>query len=177
MSKEIARLKKSKTRVPGTLRQVDVLLTDLGQTQDAISEIERELKNKIKKIKAETLKRLQPLTISRDAQLNALFTFANPRKAELTQKLRTIVLKSGTFGWRLTTPRVESELSDEEIIALFKRTGNEDFIRIIEEVDREGLLKEQPFITGIKYAQSDEFFVVPKQKRKKPKTFTLAIDR
>lgn len=177
MVKEITRIKKSKTNVPRTLAQANVLLGELGNTQDEINVIEKDLKDKIAALRAEAEKKLQLLTVQRDAQINAMFTFADPRKAALTKEARSITLSSGVFGWRMTTPRVESEQSDEEIISLLKRTKKSEYIRIIEEVDRQALLAKRPVIAGITYAQDDEFFVVPNQKCKKKKTFTHAIDR
>lgn len=177
MTRAITRIKKSQTAVPCSLSEADVLLGQLGTTQDEINNIEKELKEKIVALKAEAEKKLHPLTVARDGKINALFAFADPRKAQLTQEARSVALSSGVFGWRMTTPRVETEGSDEEIIALLKQTGNGEFIRILEEVDRQALLVKKPIIKGISYAQDDEFFVVPKQRCKKKKTFTHAIDR
>lgn len=177
MEKKVTRIKKSNTYVPKSLDQANVLLNKLGKTQNTINELEKELSVKIAELKAETLKKLQPLTLERNGQINSLFAFANPRKATLTRVARSIVLASGTFGWRMTTPRVEMNQSDEETIALLKRIGKGEFVRIIEEVDRQALLAERPVISGISYAQDDEFFVVPRQRCKKPKTLTQAIDR
>jgi len=177
MKNTVTRVKKSDTIVPRSLEGANLLLGKLGSTQDEINVIEKDLKAKIDQLKAEAAKKLNPLTVRRDAQVNALFTFADPRKAELTRDLRSVTLSSGVFGWRLTTPRVETAQSDEETIALLKSTGNVEFVRVIEEVDRQALLAKKPIVPGITYAQSDEFFVVPAQKAKKPKTFTHAIDR
>ena len=177
MAKAITRIKKSQTHVPSSIAQADILVGELGNTQDKINEIEKELKEKIAGLKAEAEKKLQPLITKRDAQINAMFAFANPRKLQLTKEARSITLGSGVFGWRMTTPRVETVQSDEETIALLKRTDNAEFVRIIEEVDRQALLAKRPVIKGISYVQDDEFFVVPNQKCKKKKTFTHTIDR
>jgi len=136
-----------------------------------------EMQKEIAKLKAEVLEKLQPLEIRRDKQVNALFAFANPHKVRLTLRNRTIELGAGVFGWRMTTPRVEMRKDDDEMIKLFKRTGNAQFIRIKEEIDRQALLAEKPVISGVSYIQNDEFFVVPNQIGKKPKTLTKAIDR
>lgn len=173
----VTRIKKSETLVPNSMRQADALLSKLGQTQDAINEIEKELANKIAELKASTTKKLEPLTVGRSNQINALFAFANPLKAVLSRETKSIVLGSGAFGWRWTPPRVEMIESDEETIALLKNTGNDAFVRIIEEVDRQALLAERPLIEGISYVQNEEFFVVPRQKYRKAKTFTKVIDR
>ena len=113
----------------------------------------------------------------RDNQINALFAFAQPRKDELTKNVRSVVLHSGTFGWRMTPPRVELIAADEDMIPAIKDMGGEEFIRVIEEIDRHALLAQRPVIPGITYVQSDEFFVVPNQKSKRKKTFTHTIDR
>jgi phage host-nuclease inhibitor protein Gam len=177
MTREITRIKKSKTVVPRTITEADAVLGQLGNTQDQINLIEKELKEKVAELKAAAAKQLQPLVVDRDAKINSLFAFANPRKAKLTVKARSVTLSSGVFGWRLTPPRVETDLTDEETIALLKETDNEAYIRIIEEVDRQALLAERPVIDGIDYAQDDEFFVIPKLEGKKKKTFTHAIDK
>lgn len=177
MADTISRIKKTDTVVPNSIGEANVLLGKLGKTQDAINKIEATLKEKIAKLKEDALKKLEPLIIDRDKKVNALFTFAHPRKEELTKEVKSIVLATGTFGWRLTPPSVQSYMNDEEIIQLLKNTGNSKFVRIIEEVNRHLLLEEKPVIAGINYSQSDEFFVVPKQARKKPKILTHAIDR
>lgn len=177
MTDTIARIKKTDTQVPTSMSEASVLLGKLGKTQDSINKIEATLKEKIAKLKEDALKKLAPLIIDRDKQVNALFTFAHPRKEELTEKVKSIVLVTGIFGWRLTPPSVQSDMNDEEIIQLLKNTGNSKFVRIIEEVNRHLLLEEKPLIAGISYNQRDEFFVIPKQVRKKPKVLTHAIDK
>lgn len=177
MEKAVTRIKKTRTSVPSNLRQANVLLGELGQTQDAMSEIEKGLAAKIAELKAKAARKLEPLALKRSNQINALFTFANPRKNELTREVRSVMLDCGVFGWRWTTPRVETDHSDAETIAWLKETGNGAFVRVIEEVDRQALLAERPVILGIRYVQDDEFFVVPRQKCKKAKTFTHAVDR
>jgi phage host-nuclease inhibitor protein Gam len=177
MVKAITRIKKSKTVVPRSITEADVVLSQLGNIQNEINVIEKELKEKIAELKSVAAKKLQPLVIERDAKINSLFAFANPRKLQLTKVSRSITLASGVFGWRLTPPRVETDLTDEETISLLEATDNDAFIRIIKEVDRQALLAERPLIDGITYAQDDEFFVVPKLEGRKKKTFTHAIDR
>ena len=177
MAQAVTRIKKTQTSVPKTLGQADAMLAKLGQTQDAINDIEKDLAAKIAELKTEAVKKLQPLEIQRNSQINALFAFANPRKAELTREARSVELGSGVFGWRWTTPRVETSQSEEETVAWLKETGNDAYIRVVEEVDRQALLADRPVIAGISYMQDDEFFVVPRQKCKKAKTFTHAVDR
>lgn len=177
MEKNVTRIKKSLTFVPRSLSQADTLLGELGQSQDSINAIEKELADTISALKAKTAEKLGPIAVLRDSQLNSLFAFANQNKGILTQDRRTIKLASGSFGWRWSTPRVEIDGSDIQAIELLKETDNERYIRIVEEVNRQLLLEEQPMIDGISYEQDEEFFAVPKQKGKKAKTLTHAIDR
>ena len=177
MAKAVTRVKKTQTSVPKTLFQADALLAKLGQTQDTINAVQKALAEKISALKAEVEKELQPLIQKRANDINALFAFANPRKTELTRKARSTVLGNGSFGWRWTTPRVEVAGSDAEMIAWLKASGNEGYVRVIEEIDRQALLADRLVIAGVSYVQDDEFFVVPKQAAKKAKTFTQAVDR
>ncbi|MEI6649827.1 MAG: host-nuclease inhibitor Gam family protein [Candidatus Moraniibacteriota bacterium] len=176
-TKPVTRVKKTYTAVPETIESANILLGKLGTTQDVINEIERGLKEKVAELKAEALKNLRPLMTLRDRQVNALFTFANPRKDELTADAKTVKLGMGKFGWRMTPPRVDTGLTDEELVLLLKRNDLVEYVRTKEEVDRQKLLVDQPLIVGVAYVQNDEFFVAPNQVAKKPKTFTKAIDR
>ena len=177
MAKTITRIKKTNTIVPDSIAQADELLGKLSSLQDSINEIEARLRREVAELKAKAKKDLEVLEGKRGVAINALFTFAHPRKAELTKKQRTVNLPCGVFGWRMTPPRVELECGIKDAIAVLKQTGNREFIRIKEEIDREALLEKKPVIEGISYEQNDEFFVVPNQKIDKPKTITRTIDR
>ena len=177
MTKEITRIKKSETKVPKSLFQAELLLGQIGTDQKRINAIESELKTQIEKLKKEAGKKLNPLVSRRGRMINALFAFANPRKEELTEKVRSVVLGTGIFGWRMSTPRVEIDGSEEDIIAILKDMDQDRFVRVIEELDRQALLAERPSIPRIGYRQNDEFFVVPKMDGRKKKTFTKTIDR
>lgn len=176
MTQTIARIKKTNTAVPISLVEANTLLCELGKTQDTMNAIERMLRADIVNLKKVAIEKLQPLITERDVAVNALFTFAQPRKTELTKDLRTVGVSSGTFGWRMTTPRVELAYSDEDAIVMLKGEGRSKFVRTKEEVDRVALLEKKPVVEGISYVQNDEFFVVPNQKIDKPKTLTHAID-
>ena len=173
----VTRVKKTDTLVPASIVEADNLLGKLGRTQDEINKIENNLQKEIDKLKAEALEKLQPLEVQLDKQMNKLFTFANPRKLRLTIAARSVTLSMGTFGWRMTTPRIEMNKSDEEMIKFLKKTGNAKFIRIKEEIDRQALLAERPRIFGIDYVQNDEFYAIPRLIGRGKKTLTKAIDR
>lgn len=178
MTQKVTRLKKTDTDTPNSLRKAEALLQKIGKTQDSINETTGELNRKIAELKAEAEAKLVSLTTLQDRQVNALFAYADPRKEELLEDKRSVKLSTGVFGWRMTTPRVETKLSDEQVIELLKKSDNEHLVRVREEVDRQGLLAERPLLLGVEYTQHDEFYVTPKPvKAKKKKTLTRAIDR
>ncbi len=177
MSQTIARIKKTNTVIPTDLNEVNTLLCNLGNLQDEINAAEKELKEKIAALKKKVVKKLEPTLVKRDNAVNALFAFAQPRQADLTKDTRSIALQCGTFGWRLTPPRVELASSEEEVIVVLKGKNKAEFVRVKETLDRALLLEKKPCVEGISYVQNDEFFVVPVQKLEKPKTLTHAIDR
>ncbi len=177
MNQTIARIKKTNTVIPTDLNEANALLCDLGSLQDEINAAEKELKEKIAALKMEAAKKLESTFTKRDNLTNALFAFAQPRQTDLTKDARSIALRCGTFGWRLTPPRVELASSEEEIIAVLKGNDKADFVRVKETLDRALLLEKKPCVEGISYVQNDEFFVVPVQKFEKPKTLMHAIDR
>ncbi len=177
MNQTIARIKKTDTVIPTNLNEANALLCNLGGLQDEINAIEKELKEKIAELKKETAKKLKPILTKRDNAVNALFAFAQPRQAYLTKDARSITLQCGTFGWRLTPPRVELTFPEEELISALKGKKKAKFVRVKKTLNRARLLEEKPHIEGISYVQNDEFFVVPVQKLEKPRTFTHVIDR
>ncbi len=177
MNEKATRVKKSFTEVPTSLEQANMVMQELGQAQSRINEIDAELKAKIKALKDEAWAKIAPLVAKRDRSLNALFAYAHPIKTKLLERRRTVDLGAGKLGWRLTPPRVDLARDEQETIAVLRNTGHEDFIRVVEEVNRERLLQYRPVVAGITYCQSDEFFAVPSVEFGRRKTITKAIDK
>ena len=170
------RVKKTNILVPASLAEANLLLGQIGVTQNGINEIEKKLKDEIAKLESEAEKKIRSLEIARNNQVDALFSFANSRRPQLTMKAKSVALGTGSFGWRMSTLRVKINKDDEEMIKYLKKIGKCRYIRIKEEIDRQALLAEKPKIPGIDYVQNDEFFVVPRT-GKRSKTITKAIDR
>lgn len=163
----INRIKKSFTAIPASVTEAAHFLVSIGNSQREINRIKRETKAKVAKLNADAKKDLDTLTKDRNAFFTALFAFAQPRKADLTKVTRSTKTDAGTFGWRWTTPYVELGVgkTDEHIIALLKRTGNTKYVRVIEELDREAMLRDRPVVAGVEYMQRDEFFAKPTLKK------------
>ena len=160
----ITRIKKSFTLVPHSITEAISFLVSIGKAQSAINRAKREAKAKVEAIQAETKLTVEGLTKERDVFFNALFAFASARKIEMTKLTRSQKTSAGVFGWRWTTPYVEiaDGKTDEDIIAMLKHNGLKKYVRVIEELDREALLRERPNLFGVSYMQRDEFFAKPK---------------
>lgn len=178
------RIKKSFTYVPSSLTEAVAFLFSIGEKQRLINRIKRETKIKVEEITSEAKKKVEEVVKERDTFFVALFAFASSKKADLTRITRSQKTPEGTFGWRWTTPYVEVKEgeSDENIIAILKGKAMTQYIRVVEELDREALLRDRPDVPGIAYLQRDEFFAKPKLKREEGsaeelvKTVTEAID-
>lgn len=160
----ITRIKKSLANVPASLQEATSFLISIGQKQREINRVKRDAKQKVEAINTEAKKSIEELTRERDMFFTALFAFASPRKKELTKVTRSQKTSAGTFGWRFTTPYVDiaEGKSDQDIIVALKKAGLNDYIRVIEEVDREAMLRDRPELKGVSYSQRDEFFAKPK---------------
>lgn len=161
------RIKKSFTYVPSSLAEAVTFLLSIGEKQREINRIKRETKTKVEEITSLAKKRIEGVAKERDTFFVALFTFASSKKAELTSVTRSQKTPEGNFGWRWTTPYVEVKegKSDENIITILKEKGMTQYIRTVEELDREALLRDKPEVPGISYLQRDEFFAKPKLKK------------
>lgn len=160
----ITRIKKSLAYVPASLLEATRFLVSIGQKQREINRLKREAKQKVEAINVATKKSVEELTKERDTFFVALFAFASSRKAELTKVTRSQKTDAGTFGWRFTPPYVDiaEGKSDQDIIAVMKKDGLNKYIRVIEEIDRDAMLRDRPEVKGVCYSNRDEFFAKPK---------------
>ncbi|MBP6888253.1 MAG: host-nuclease inhibitor Gam family protein [Candidatus Pacebacteria bacterium] len=162
-----ARIKKTLTIIPKSIQEATSFLVSIGDKQREINRIKRETRTAIDTLKSEADRKVSSLTRDRDAFFVSLFAFAAPKKVELTQDARSQKTVAGTFGWRWTTPMVDivEGKTDQDIIAALKRKGLTAYIRIVEELDREAMLRDRPEVSGVSYTQRDEFFAKPKLKK------------
>jgi phage host-nuclease inhibitor protein Gam len=170
------RFKLTDIAVPQTAKEADALLGEIATIQGELKKRHDTLSASIAKLKADDASETAKLEQLRTNRIVALHTYAHPRKSQLTQKAKTIRCTSGEFGWRLPTPTVLTKLTDKALILWLKANRKPRYVRMVEEVDRERLLKDRPDIPGLTYTPSDEFFVKPKFNGSQ-KTLTLAIDR
>jgi phage host-nuclease inhibitor protein Gam len=160
----VNRIKKAFTNIPTKLAEAVGFITAIAEKQRAINVAKRTAKLQIDAINAELNEKVNALKTDRDTFFNALFAFAQPQKAELTNDARSIKLESGTFGWRWTTPAVvlKGNMTDEKAIQRLEKEGFSEYVRIVKQVNREALLRDRPDISFVEYEQCEEFFAKPK---------------
>ena len=163
----IKRIKKSLTAIPASVAEAAQYLLSIGEKQREINAIKRDTKAKIDTLNKESNEKILGLKKDRDNFFVALFAYAQPRKKSLTSNRRSVPTIAGTFGWRFTPPAVllQEGKTDQDIIKTLKRMGLSDYVRVVEEVDREALLRDRPTVPGVSYTQIDEFFAKPKMKK------------
>ncbi len=126
--------------------------------------IERELAEKVATLRQEADAAIKPLQAQTANHVVNIKLFAVKHRQELlAADKKTVTLSSGIFGWRLTPPKVTAGRGgDEKILDILKSLELTKYIRNIESIDKEALLKEKPQIQGVRYTQTEKFFVEPK---------------
>lgn len=159
---------KAQVQIPQDLDQANDYLRRLGEAQRQIVEIEADATRRIDEITAEAEQnaKLHKQTIK--TLFKGLQTFAEARRAELTQdgKRKTIKLAAGELLWRMTPPAVKLAKGHTlEILSTnIQLLGIERFLRRKVEADRDAMLKEPDVaetIPGVSISQVEEFVAKP----------------
>ena len=157
---------KKKVAVPRDLAQADDFLSNMGQAQQAIDDINTELTATVEKLKKEAAVKAKIEQAKIDDLLEGLFAFAHPRKAELTAggPSKTVIMPSGgELRWR-TTPRKVNISSIEKVLDSLRVLKLTRFIRQTPSVDKEAMLKEPKVaveVPGVTITQVEEFVAAP----------------
>ncbi len=170
------RFKISNILTPKSADEAQKLLDQIRFKTQSLQSEKKALDEEIQKAKDSHASLLASLTQEIDHMVYMLHSYAEPRKEVLTQKKKSVESLSGTYGWRKTPGRVESENSDQYVVEYLKKNGLKKYVRTIEEVDRDQLLKDRPKVACVKYIAQDEFYVKPKVKGWRT-VFTRAIDK
>ena len=141
----------------GTLHIVGILVR-------SIATIERELAEKVAILRQEADATIKPLEVQvADHVVNIELYAVKHRQDLLMGGKKTVTLTSGVFGWRLTPSKVTAGRGgDKKILEILKGLELTKYIRSVESLDKEALLKEKPKIPGVRYTQKEKFFVEPK---------------
>lgn len=157
--------RRSGTEPPRTLDEASTLIRRLGAEQREIERLERELTEKVERLKTSATKKITTRSTRLEQYMEALLQFAQARRDELTEheERKTVTVSSGKFGWRLAPPSLDVP-SPDELLQYLKDHGLERFIRTKEEVNKKALLGEPAAvqeIPGISIERRELFFVKP----------------
>lgn len=175
------RIKKSPIEVPGSLDHAAFFVSRVGNCQRRIDEIELAFKEKVARLEEAMAEELGPLAEERERLMDGLVLFAQPKRDLLIAEAgkKTIDLPTGKILWRFTPPSVGTR-DTKKAVETLKSLGLDEYVRVKEELDKEGLLadrEELDPIPGIKFTRSEEFVVVPNNHdREVVKTETIRLD-
>jgi len=160
-------VKRTSVIAPKSIREVAVLIRQVGEHQRKLTQIQTDANNQIEKIKKQAMERSLGHQQRIDQLFEGIFIFAQANRDGLTEKgkKKTVSLPTGDILWRLTPPAVSLK-GVEKVIKLCQTRGLARFIRVKKEVDREAMLKEPKVagkIPGVTIRQKEEFVVKPSE--------------
>lgn len=121
---------------PQTWEQVDDLLRRLGEVEIRKNKLEGELTIRVNEVKEQYKEKIDPLIAEADAIRAAITAFAENAKDDFL-KTRTKQLNFGVVAYRVTEKILIR--SKEACVAALKALGLTQYIRTIEEPDKEAL--------------------------------------
>jgi len=151
--------------VPQTVEEAVEILSRIGHEERKIEKVSTEMNEQIEQLKARAIDELTPIQEKMDQLVDAFFAFVQSHRDELTEngKIKTIKWPTGKISWRVT-PRKVNLRDIKGILARLKELKLEQFIRTIEEVNKEAILKEQKLaetVKGISVTQTEIFTIEP----------------
>ena len=158
--------------VPQSLAEANALLLKLGEYERQLAATALTLEAAIAGAKDAANAIAGPIEAAHTAAQKALQAYAvRERRALLPGTKKSVVLPAGEFGWRTTPSKVTiAKASAEGIVANLQNLGLTQYLRVTTEVDREALLKDRPVLQGVRYTQSEKFYVKPATE-KQPENF------
>lgn len=149
--------------LPVNLTEVAERIALYGKLQGSLSTKEAAMSAELTRIKQAYALELGPIAEQMEHEFAAIATYADANRMNLlVGEAKSLSLATGRIGWRLTPWKVTFQKGGElKAIADLKLRRLKKFLRFTVEVDKEALLKDRPAVDGVKYKQSDDFFVEP----------------
>lgn len=159
---------KRKFLVPQDIGQVARLLHDIAKKQERLAITQADKERKISEIRAEADRKVKPLQEALRKLFYGIYVFSAENRDTLlgNGKLRSFRVWAGKVGWR--KKRYSVRLRDEKkAIAELKKRGMEEYIRRVEVVNKEALLRdkkkvEELGLRNISFDGGEVFYVDPK---------------
>lgn len=154
-----------KFKIPTTKEEAGQFLTDLGALQLEQKKIEESFTRREVQLKAEKEVAISRLQRRLNELFLSLFIFYSRNREELTQRGRISIveLPGGSIQSFLTNPTVNIRNKDR-IIEVLKECGLDEFIKVVEDVDKIAILSEPEKVAdipGIKIMREEKFLARP----------------
>lgn len=140
------------------IAEIDLRMQDLETTRDS----------HIQDVRENYHMRLEPLKARRKTLLSEAGQYAKKHRKELLGAHKSGETPKAFFGFRMSTPRLATlaRVTWEKVIANAKKAGLLQFIRTVEEVDKDRVKAEanpaELEALGCKVTQTESFYVKPK---------------
>ena len=164
--------------VPANLTEANAVLFRLGAIDRSITAVESEFAAAVALLREKADLAITPLAEEGKQLEKGFAVFATDHRSTLlvgTEK--SVKLSGGTFGWRWTPLKVHTgKGGDARALATVKKDpALEQYVRTEESLDKEALLRDRPAITGIKYTQTENFFIEPDPSINDPEASTNVV--
>jgi phage host-nuclease inhibitor protein Gam len=158
--------------VTSSLAEASELMIKIGCLERELATLSTDLEATIAAARTQINTIAGPIEKKRDEYLKSLKDFATKnRRTLLAEDKKSLTLPGGEFGWRTTPTKVTYSKGDaEQAIKNLQSLNLTAYLRILTEVDREALLRDRPAVSGIRYTQTEKFYVKP-ESTKTPETF------
>lgn len=156
--------------IPESLFVASELIRQVGDIQRKLKEIAADADRQIAELQQMFTGMAQPYESEIEQLVDSLYGFFKLNRDELTKngKYKSVDLGTGTIGTRTNPHKVDFTKKKEEILENLHRLGlDEQFIRTVEEINREAMLESKDSralaatVKGVKIRQTVEFFVKP----------------
>ncbi len=158
--------------VPTSLAEVNYILDKIGRWQRQIEWVTMNLEAKVAKLREEASVEASPYEKEIKQLTASLLAYATAHRSTLLASgKKSVVLPGGELGWRMSPPKVTfGRGGAEKAKETIERLGLSQYLRTIVEPNKEALLADRPVIAGVKYSQTEGFYVKPAS-GKEPETF------
>jgi phage host-nuclease inhibitor protein Gam len=157
------RFKKIDTTIPQNIAEANEMLGTLGIAEGKVISLTARRQKEIDAVMEKYAAYILEAEKSRDVAFTKLFTFAQPRRASLIEKVKTLFWSNGKISWRFTTPKVTYDKDSEKVIIKFLRKNKmTKYLRVTTTLNKEAMLEDRPIVAGVTYTRHEEFVAKPK---------------
>ena len=159
------RIKTPAVPVPQTADKFEEMAVLLGEISREIDGLAADAASLIATVKLTTKKATEGLTKQANALWGAISAYAEAHRIELLPKDRkSVSIAAGTIGWRTSTPAIQIDGDEDEIITRMEAAGLHRFLRETVVIDKAALLAEPAIaktIAGLSIVQVESLFFKP----------------